>query len=263
MGAYSKTALIVSIILGIAGTGLFTQSQSKSVKISLSSDPVQKLLEEGKEQAKQGNYQKAIYHYNQALQENPQYLTAFIYRGIAYHDLGEYQVAIKDFNHALRINPDHPIALYNRGESRSDIGDFDGAIIDLTKAIQLKPNYAEAYNVRAIIFGSVQGEWKMALMDLNQAIRFQPDYADAYYNRGRTYAAMQNASQAISNYTKAIKLNAELAEAYGNRGLIKAQTGDKNGGLVDLQHAADLFQKQGDLGNYQHTVLRIQQIKQN
>lgn len=73
---------------------------------------------------------------------------------------------------------------------------------------------------------------------------------------------MRDASKAIANYTKAIDLNTELAEAYGNRGMLKAQTGDKQGGIVDLKQAADLFRKQGHQENYQQTLVLIQKVEQ-
>ncbi len=52
-----------------------------------------------------------------------------------------------------------------------------------------------------------------------------------------------------------------MAEAYGNRGFVRAQLGDKQLGLEDLQQAAKLFLDSGDMAGYQQTLAYIQLIQ--
>ena len=42
--------------------------------------------------------------------------------------------------------------------------------------------------------------------------------------------------------------------AYHNRGLERISLGDKQGGLADLQKAAELYQQQGRKEDYQETL---------
>ncbi|WP_019508099.1 tetratricopeptide repeat protein [Pleurocapsa sp. PCC 7319] len=71
----------------------------------------------------------------------------------------------------------------------------------------------------------------------------------------------ENYQQAIAEYDEAIKLNPNLAEAFGNRGFLRFQLGEKQEGLKDLQHAAELFLDEGNVDRYQQTIAFIQMIQ--
>ncbi|MDT9339471.1 hypothetical protein VV11_008370 [Trichodesmium erythraeum 21-75] len=51
--------------------------------------------------------------------------------------------------------------------------------------------------------------------------------------------------QAIDDCTEAIKLEPTDARYYRNRAMLRYDTEDNQGGLDDLQKAADIYQKQG------------------
>ena len=67
-------------------------------------------------------------------------------RGVAYHLQGQYQRAIQDFDQAIRLQPDNAIAYNNRGGDYGRMGQTQRAILDFDKAIELDPDNAEAYN---------------------------------------------------------------------------------------------------------------------
>ena len=154
---WQVTALSAAITLVAIAPAVQTKP---TFAVAAASDE-ERLLEKGQAQAKQGNYQGAIATYNQALQANPRFTEVYLARGLAYHDLQNYQQAIADFNQALKIDPKNAVVLYNRGETRSDVGDLDGAMSDLNRAIEVNPNYAEAYNLRAILYSTRLGNLKL------------------------------------------------------------------------------------------------------
>jgi tetratricopeptide (TPR) repeat protein len=129
----------------------------------------------------EGDYDKAIAEYNQALQLDPTLGVAYNNRGITWDRKHEYDKAIADFNAALRINPNDAEVLVNRGNAWDETGEFDKAIADLNDALRLDPNSAEAYYNRAIIWNHKRG-YQKAISDYNEALRLDPKDADAYIN---------------------------------------------------------------------------------
>jgi tetratricopeptide (TPR) repeat protein len=91
-----------------------------------------------------------------AIKANPKLTDAYIYRGLAHHDLEDIKSAIADFSQAVKIAPDNAAAFQNRGEARLDVGDIPGAIEDLNRAIPLKPNFAEGYQQTQLFIQQVQ-----------------------------------------------------------------------------------------------------------
>ena len=95
----------------------------------------------------------------------------------------------------------------------------------------------------------------ISLVDLYQRNNSQGDNFQEDGSQG------ENFQQAIAEYDEAIKLNPNLAEAFGNRGFLRFQLGDKQEGLKDLQHAAELFLDEGNMDRYQQTIAFIQMIQ--
>jgi len=99
----------------------------------------------GDEYRLKGDYGKAIFYYDQAINLIPDY-GDFIYnnRGLTYLKMGNYQRAIEDFNHALKLNPSDGLIYNNRGVAYHGINDFQRAYADLIRAQNLghKINYA-------------------------------------------------------------------------------------------------------------------------
>ena len=63
----------------------------------------------------QGDYDRAIAEYDQAIQLDPKFAIAYNSRGNAYAGKGQYQRAIQDYDEAIRLNPRYAVAYINRG----------------------------------------------------------------------------------------------------------------------------------------------------
>lgn len=79
-------------------------------------------------------YQKAIKDYDQAINQDPDYATAFNNRGNSYYELAEYQRALTDFNQSLQLDPNYPKAHFNRGLAYYQLNQSDLACNDFQKA---------------------------------------------------------------------------------------------------------------------------------
>jgi tetratricopeptide (TPR) repeat protein len=116
-----------------------------------------------------------------------------------------------------------PIAYFNHGKMKYERGDYQGAIDDFSQSIYMNPNYAESYN-----------------------------------GRGLARFALGNKKEAIADYDTAIHLKPDYVEAYHNRANAKYSLGYLRGAIADLQQAAELLRQQGNRGEHQRLLNKIE-----
>jgi len=131
--------------------------------------------------ANQGDYNKAIMDFNDALDINPNYSSAYNNRGIVYFHQKDYNKAIADYTQAIRLNPNKAAMYYNRGIAYRHINEYDKAIIDYNLAIRLNPEYMLAYNNRGYIH-FLRKDYSRAITDFEAALRIDPNYSTAKRN---------------------------------------------------------------------------------
>ena len=249
---------------------------------------------QGFDRYKQGEYQKALADYNQAIRLNPKLAVAYFYRSLVYRKQGEYEKALAELNQVIRLNPKFALAYAVRGTIYSQQGEYEKALAEINQAIQLDPKLAVAYNNRGWTYYN-QGKHKKALTDYNQAIQLDPELADAYNNRGWTYYNQGKYEKALADYNQATQLNPKFAAAYNNRGIVyknqqeyeKALAGYNqairlnpkfaivyyNRGMIyklnkniekaisDFEKAADLYKQQANQQLYQESVDQLKELR--
>lgn len=87
----------------------------------------QAYLQEGKNRAKQKDYQKAIDCYTKALELHPKLTEAYHQRGIVRHELGEYTEAVEDFDRLLELDPQNREILGAKGMALAKLGKYQKA----------------------------------------------------------------------------------------------------------------------------------------
>ena len=188
---------------------------------------------------RKGDFDTAIQDCSIAIEVNPDFAKSYNNRGDAYAEKGDVEEAIKNYNIAIEVNPASVVAYNNRGTVYRRIGKVEEAIKDHNKAIDLKPDYAEAYNSRGIAYYR-KDSFDRAIQDHSKAIDLKPDFAAAYSNRGNAYHQKGNLEIAIQNYSEAIKLDPEFADAYGNRGEAWLHLKEWQKAKADLTTAKDM-----------------------
>jgi tetratricopeptide (TPR) repeat protein len=92
----------------------------------------------------QGQNDKAINDFTQAIKADPSQAAAYNDRGVALSATHHQADAIKDFSQALALkagNADH--VLFNRAMAYEDSGDLKRAYLDYRKAAELNPGWSE------------------------------------------------------------------------------------------------------------------------
>ena len=116
--------------------------------------------------------------------------------GIAHLQKGDFDKAIFYFNKAIELDPTNPMAHSNRGIAFCKMKQYDKAISDLDKALEIDIRDADAYNERGIAYFE-KGQYDQAISDFNKAIEINPYHPLAWKNLGYGYYRMKKWPEAI------------------------------------------------------------------
>jgi tetratricopeptide (TPR) repeat protein len=142
-------------------------------------------LKRGRGHLERKEYARAIVALTEAIKLKRS-ATAYRLRGNAYAGQGDHERAIADYDQAIRLDPRSAVAYYDRGLARTEQENYAEAISDFNEAIRLDGADAAAYHGRGLARAH-QGEYDRAIADCTEAIRLDPDYAAAYRSRALAY----------------------------------------------------------------------------
>ena len=126
---YSKSACIV-FLFGVVFTLVSADNQNRQT------------LKAGLEAINQGNIQKAIRIFQQAIQENPRNQYAYYYLNKSYQEIGNFAKALKACQNALKINPNFAQVYNDLGSIAHQQGNLADATNAYRKSIELEPSVA-------------------------------------------------------------------------------------------------------------------------
>lgn len=141
---------------------------------SLSDGQIDTLLRQAESAADKGDLKAAIQLFSDALDFDPDNVTAAIGRGLAWLDLSDYARAMSDFTVAEDIAPEDARVNAAMGKLYYDRKDYGRAIEYLDRAVELDPKLAMAWCRRGISY-YYRKDYPRAHEDLVQAQKLDAD----------------------------------------------------------------------------------------
>ncbi|MBD2594065.1 tetratricopeptide repeat protein [Nostoc spongiaeforme FACHB-130] len=162
----------LSMMLVIAGGGVFGWLALRNKKSVLSKLSFQKInLDQTFSQ------ESSISQDREEIQNTTETtdIATYIKQAYSYFKQGDSQRAIEEFNQAIGVNPQNAYLYGERANfRRKNLGDKQGAIDDYSKAIGIHPQNALFYLWRSQAYNDL-GEQKQAMEDYNMALRLAPE----------------------------------------------------------------------------------------
>ncbi|MCB1084336.1 MAG: tetratricopeptide repeat protein, partial [Simkania sp.] len=227
-------------------------------------------------------YQEALDAYNKLLSsqnESKLRAEAFVNRGLVKKELNQRQEALEDFTKAIELKPDLFNAYIGRSIILSDFEKYEGALSDIHQAIQLNPKDVSCYYQRAYIY-SKQKEHAKAFQDLDFVLEQDPEFIHAYHLKASIKIkeekwaeaevllnkALEQSPNFLKNYlmianlnrfrkrfqeiliiaSKGIQFFPQEPRLYFFRAFSKAELGDLEGALADIEQSITLDPNYGE-----------------
>ena len=90
--------------------------------------------------------------FDKALKMNPNYVDAWVRKGVTLFDMGDNYEALVCFNKAVTLDSQSFKARYNRGKTFYLQGNYEEALVDFIKASQVKPEHIATHEYLADLF---------------------------------------------------------------------------------------------------------------
>lgn len=230
--------------------------------------------------------------YTKALEIKPDFLDAYINRGLVNNELQDYEKSILDYDKAIELDSKCALAYNNRGYTKYKQGDYEGALKDYNKAILLNPKFKMAMDNKAQLFLNVcmeddkdfiekyylslgisevnSGNFPEAIRSFDEVLKYNPKSDLAFFYKGITYHSLGRDKEAYECYTQALVYNKKMTDAYFNRGQLILKENPKeaiddfvsaialDSKFIDAYYALAAAQK--TLGLYEEAVKNLDKI---
>ena len=153
-------------------------------------------------------YDKAIESFTNAVNINPNNVTALNMRGLAYIQKGNSNKALNDFSKAIEIDSSCIDAYNNRGTIYASNKKYEKALNDFNRILELDPKSPEAYYNIGML-NQMKNDYKSSLLYFSESIKYSQKKPNdiTYYYRGYSYYMLGNYKEAVKDFSTAIKIN--------------------------------------------------------
>ncbi len=176
----------------------------------------------------------AIKAYQQAIKANPGDESLYFILGNYYIKLGQHQEAINAYLRVIRLKPDFEEAHFKLGVAYTKLGRLVEGKNAFETVIRLNPDAAPAHFNAGIAYAQL-GRYPHALRANQEVLRIDPEFAPAHNNLGMVHKILGHADREIEAYKRAIRIDPDFAFAHYNLGVALLQTGDKVAALDEYR----------------------------
>jgi tetratricopeptide (TPR) repeat protein len=191
------------------------------------------------------NPQAAIQAYRQAIKTDPTDETLHFNLANYYNKLGRQQEAIGSYREVIALNPSFERAYFRLGLVYTELGRLDEGRTAFENVIRLNPDAAPAYFNIAITYTRL-GHYHEAIKANQQVLRIKPDFAPAYNNLGLVYGKLGQSTEEVKAYKEAIRVDPDNISAHFNLGNALLRKGDKTGALDEYKILKNLDKDTAD-----------------
>ncbi|MFN3529611.1 MAG: tetratricopeptide repeat protein [Bacteroidia bacterium] len=169
-------------------------------------------------------YNTAMKYINDGLKADVNYAEGYFWKGMVYLEQQNADKAISSFMTAIEQNPDYIEAYMQLGLLIQEVQP-DMAWQYFSNVLKLDDQHEDAYYARAMLVQE-GGFPDSALVDYAQILEINPNHFDATYNTGYVHLLEKRYDEAIEWFSKALQLDGRSYRAIHNRGLAYEMKGN-------------------------------------
>ena len=195
-----------------------------------------------------GNLDKALTDFNEAIHRNPNVATAYVNRGYIYNDLHNPNAGAADFESAIKLEPNNGQAHMGLAYSDLDLGKSKAAIHESELAEKAMGDSQYVHVIRATAYGR-QGMLTKAVDEYRAALKFAPNDGSLHLGLGNALFAERRYHDAVDELLIAQKLIPDNAVVYSLLARAYAEQQDKPHTMEYVQLAEQHAQQTPNAAN--------------
>lgn len=124
---------------------------------------------------KSKDWERAIFYYLRALENDDAMASTFYNLGICYSVQGDYDLAKTAYLRSLELQPDNVGVRYNLAVVYQTLGDPNSAIQLLREVLKAKPDYAAAHYALGTLYAQREPTWPLAKQHYQKFLQLAPN----------------------------------------------------------------------------------------
>jgi tetratricopeptide (TPR) repeat protein len=199
-------------------------------------------LHQGNSLLDKNQAEKSLTKFQQAIDLQRNFASAWKSRGDALFILRRYPGALEAYQQAIDVQPNNLKALNNQGKILYQLGQFQQAIEAHQQAIQIDANNAEAWSSKGIAHMGLQ-QHEQALLSFDKAREIKPDEPSIWLQKGIVLKVLQRPNEAEQFYQEALGVYNEKVTTNDRDPLLWTDRGTVLLQLNRPQEALDSYNK--------------------
>ena len=179
----------------------------------LLADTVGVRLAAGSRAGVEGDLERAVAQFQQAVKLDPENAQARYQLASALGRQGDHRAALEHLRKSLEIDPDNRDARFNLATALIRLGRSDEALEELTKTLETDPSDLEA-RLRRAILADAAGQTDLAAADYERLLDENPGSSEVQLAVAARDLASGRSEEALERYRRVEELQPERPEAY-------------------------------------------------
>jgi tetratricopeptide (TPR) repeat protein len=173
-----------------------------------------------------GKYESALMSLEEALVIQPNYIDAWIIKGVIYGKLGRCSEAIKCYDRIIGIDPHFSDAYRLKAATFTTLNQHEKAVECFIKAVELDPNNLE-YRLSLAIALQRLKKYDDALKCYEEAKKQRPTDGRIDYYIGLMWGNLADYQKALFSFEQALRLKPDFTDALLGKGIMLARLNRK------------------------------------
>ncbi len=165
-----------------------------------------------------GDYPAAVTYYNNALELDRNFASAYAGRAVALNMLGKYPDAISSADSALAIKSMDPVALNARALGLFNSGRYEEAIVAYDKLFVVEQNRKDAYCNQAYAYMKLE-RTESAIGAYDRCTKFDTGNLEAWNYKGMLLLQLKKYDEALAAFDSATIITVRNATVWNNKGV--------------------------------------------